>query len=88
MSRKQRVNNVRKIGYFEKYGEKTRAVLDALLNKYADKSIRNIEDLDVLRVKPLRDVGTPIEIINLFGSKDNFLEAVGEMETQLYLAEA
>ena len=42
----------------------------------------------VLRVKQLRDIGTPIEIINFFGSKDNFLEAVGEMETQLYLAEA
>ncbi|HII91198.1 MAG TPA: hypothetical protein HA262_03265 [Methanosarcina sp.] len=59
-----------------------------MLDKYAYKGIRNIEDLDVLRVKPLRDIGTPIEIINLFRRKDNFLEAVGKIETQLYLAEA
>jgi type I restriction enzyme R subunit len=88
LSRKQRANNVRKTGYFEKYGEKVRAVLDALLDKYADEGIRNLEDLDVLKVKPLSDIGTPIEIIKLFGNKNKFLEAVEEMETQLYLAEA
>ncbi|MDR6223456.1 EcoAI/FtnUII family type I restriction enzme subunit R [Methanococcoides alaskense] len=88
LSRKQRAKNVRKTGYFEKYGEKARNVLDALLNKYADEGIRNLEDLDILRVKPLSDIGTPIEIIKLFGNKEKFLEAVEEMETQLYLAEA
>jgi type I restriction enzyme R subunit len=88
LSRKQRANNVRKTGYFEKYGVNARAVLDALLNKYADEGIRNLEDMDILRVKPLSDLGTPIEIIKLFGNKESFLEAVEEMETQLYLAEA
>ena len=66
---------------------KVRDILNALLDKYAEKDIKNIKDLGVLRVKPLRDIGTPIEIINLFESIDNFLEAVGEMETQLYVAE-
>ncbi|UGV41413.1 DEAD/DEAH box helicase family protein [Methanococcoides orientis] len=88
LSRKQRANNVRRTGYFEKYGDRARDVLDALLDKYADEGIKNLEDLDILRVKPLSDIGTPIEIIKLFGNKENFLEAVEEMETQLYLAEA
>ncbi len=88
LSRKQRAGNVRRTGYFEKFGEKARKVLDALLDKYSDEGIRNLEDLDVLRLNPLNEIGTPMEIINLFGNKNKFLEAVAEMETQLYLADA
>ncbi|WP_340820128.1 DEAD/DEAH box helicase family protein [Methanolobus sp. WCC4] len=88
LSRKDRANNVRNNGYFAKYGENARAVLNALLDKYADEGIRNLEDMDVLRVKPLNDLGTPMGIIKLFGGKQNFIDAVSEMETQLYMAEA
>ncbi len=88
LSRRERANNVRKNGYFEKYGDKARAVLDALLEKYADEGIRNLEDLDILRVKPLSEIGTPMEIIKLFGGKQKFMDAVNEIETQLYMAEA
>ncbi len=88
LSRRQRAGNVRRTGYFEKYGKKARMVLDALLDKYSDEGIRNLEDLEVLRLKPLNEIGTPVEIIKLFGNKNNFLEAVAEMETQLYLADA
>ncbi|WP_407283261.1 DEAD/DEAH box helicase family protein [Methanolobus sp. WCC1] len=88
LSRKERASNVKKNGYFEKYGDKARAVLNALLDKYADEGIRNLEDMDVLRVKPLNELGTPIEIVKLFGGKQKFFEAVADMETQLYMAEA
>jgi type I restriction enzyme R subunit len=88
MSRKQRAEQVRKRDYFMQYGEQARNVLDALLNKYADEGIENIESMDVLRVKPINQFGTPLEIINIFGGKDKYLEAVKGMETQLYLAEA
>ena len=88
LSRKERANNVRKKGYFEKYGDKARAVLNALLDKYADEGIRNLENIDILRVKPLSELGTPMEIIKLFGGKQKFIEAVSEIETQLYMAEA
>ncbi|MBP1909681.1 EcoAI/FtnUII family type I restriction enzme subunit R [Methanolobus bombayensis] len=87
LSRRERASNVKKNGYFEKYGNEARAVLDALLDKYADEGIRNLEDMDVLRVKPLNDLGTPMEIVKLFGGKQNFIDAVSEMETQLYMAE-
>ena len=54
---------------FAKYGEKTRAVLNALLEKYADGGIRSIESLDILKVDPLTGFGTPVEIVKLFGGK-------------------
>jgi len=88
ISRKERAEQVRKQDYFTKYGEQARTVLDALLNKYADEGIENIESMDVLRVQPINQFGTPLEIINIFGGKDKYLEAVKGLETQLYLAEA
>jgi len=88
MSRKERAEQVRKRDYFTQYGEQARTVLDALLNKYADEGIENIESMDVLRVQPINQFGTPLEIINIFGGKDKYLEAVKGLETQLYLAEA
>jgi len=86
MSRKERAEQVRKQDYFMQYGEQAKNVLDALLNKYADEGIENIESMDVLRVKPINQFGTPLESINIFGGKDKYLVAVKGMETQLYMA--
>ena len=69
---------------FVKYGDKTRAVLDALLEKYADGGIKSVESLEILKVDPLTKFGTPVEIVNLFGGKKNYLAAIRELETQLY----
>jgi len=88
LSRKERAKQVRKSNYFTRYGEQARAVLDALLAKYADEGIENIESMDVLRVQPINQFGTPIEIINLLGGKDNYLAAIRGLEAQIYLAEA
>ncbi|MBA3664349.1 MAG: DEAD/DEAH box helicase family protein [Bacteroidetes bacterium] len=84
LTRKERANKVKKRNYFTKYGEKSRKVLEALLDKYADEGIDNIESMDVLKVKPLTDLGSPIEIIKGFGNKENYLKAVKELENQLY----
>lgn len=84
LTRRERVNNVKKRTYFAKYGEQSRKVLEALLDKYADEGITNIESMDVLKVKPLTSYGSPIEIIGGFGSKTKYLEAVKELELELY----
>ncbi|MBP7434385.1 DEAD/DEAH box helicase family protein [bacterium] len=84
LTRKERANNVKKRNYFAKYGEKARKVLEALLDKYADEGVENIESLEVLKVKPLNEFGSPIEIINEFGSKEEYLKAVEELERELY----
>ncbi|TPV34072.1 DEAD/DEAH box helicase [Paucihalobacter ruber] len=84
LTRKERANNVKKRDYFTKYGEQARKVLETLLDKYADEGVTNIESMDILKVKPLTDYGSPLEIIKQFGSKAKYLEAVKELEQELY----
>ncbi len=86
LTRKERADNVKKRNYFSKYGEKARAVLDALLDKYADEGIEHIEDLYILKVDPFRQFGTPTEIINdYFGGRDKYMEALSDLEKYLYM---
>jgi type I restriction enzyme R subunit len=84
LTRRERADNVRKRNYFTKYGEQARAVLEALLDKYADEGVTHIEDIGVLKVQPINQFGTPVEIVKAFGGKDGFLQAVRELETLLY----
>ncbi len=86
LTRKERAENVKKRNYFTKYGDKARAVLEALLDKYADEGIENIESLNILQVNPFDKFGSPVEIIKLFGGKDKYLEALAELEKELYKA--
>jgi type I restriction enzyme R subunit len=84
LTRKERANNVKKRDYFTKYGEQARKVLETLLDKYADEGVTNIENMDILKVKPLTDYGSPLEIIKKFGTKNKYIEAVRELEQELY----
>lgn len=84
LTRKERANNVKKRNYFTKYGEQARKVLEALIDKYADEGIENIESMEVLKLNPLDQFGTPLEIIKSFGSKKDYQNAVKELENQLY----
>jgi len=86
LTRKERAEQVRKRDYFAKYGDEARAVLNALLDKYADEGIENIESMNVLRLQPLNAHGTPVEIINRFGGKDQYQQALLELEAHLYEA--
>lgn len=84
LTRRERAEKVRKRNVFATYGDKTRAVLEALLEKYADGGIKSVESLEILKVDPLTQFGTPVEIVNLFGGKDHYLSAIRELETALY----
>jgi type I restriction enzyme R subunit len=84
LTRKERAEKVKKRNVFGKYGEKARAVLDALLQKYADSGITSVESLEILKVDPLTAHGTPVEIVKLFGGRDGYLAAIRELETALY----
>ena len=86
LTRKERAGNVRKRNYFTKYGAKARAILEALLDKYADEGIETIETLNVFKVQPLSAFGTPLEILGAFGGKDQYLQALKELEAFLYSA--
>jgi len=84
LTRKERAEQVKKRNYFTKYGEKARIVIDALLDKYASEGIENIEDLSVLRIDPFNQMGTPSEIVQIFGGKEEYLHAIEELENELY----
>lgn len=84
LTRKERAENVKKRNYFTKYGDQARKVLEILLEKYADEGIENIESLNVLQVQPFNEIGSPVEIIKLFGGREKYLNAVAELEQELY----
>jgi type I restriction enzyme, R subunit len=84
LTRKERAAQVKKRNVFGEYGETARAVLDALLQKYADTGITSLESLEILKVDPLTEFGTPMEIITLFGGKPAYLSAIRELESALY----
>lgn len=85
LTRKERVNSVKKRDIFAKYGEEAREVIDMLLEKYADQWIEAIEDINVLKVTPFINIGTPFEIVsNVFGSKEVYLQMVKDLSKELY----
>ena len=86
LTRRERAENVRKRNYWTKYGEKARSVLEALLDKYAESGIANIESMKILTVDPLKEMGTPAEIVKLFGGKAQYLQAIRELENEIYRA--
>ena len=84
LTRQQRANKVKKRDYFSRYKDEAREVLEALLSKYADEGIENIETIQVLKLPTFKEFGSPLQIVNYFGGKKQYLEAVTELENELY----
>lgn len=84
LTRRQRAAKARQSDYFTRYEGQARAVLDALLDKYADNGVATIEDTKVLQMAPLDRLGTVVELAGAFGGKAGYQEAVRNLETTLY----
>lgn len=84
LTRRERAEKVKKRNYFAKYEDKARQILISLLDKYADAGIENIENMEVLTLNPFNQIGSPIEIIKVFGSKAEYLKALKELEIEIY----
>jgi len=84
LSRKERAEQVRKQDYFSKYEGASKEVLDALLDKYTDDGIEPIEDVKVLTIAPFSQLGAPMELLQAFGGKPGYTEAVKDLEDELY----
>ena len=84
LSRKERAENVKKRNYFGKYSEKARAILNAIIDKFADDGIMEIESREILKFQPFDSFGTPLEIVKEFGGKDKYEEAIRELERELF----
>ncbi len=84
LTRRERAENVKKRDVFTKYGPQARAVLDALLEKYRDEGVLNLDDTNVLRIAPFSGMGSVVQLINAFGGKAGFEKAAKELQEALY----
>ncbi len=84
LTRRERADNVKKRNYFTKYGSKAQAVINSLLDKYTQDGLLTIESMEVLKLKPINELGTPVELVTAFGGKFEYERAIRELELELY----
>jgi len=84
LTRRERADNVRKRDVFTKYGPQARAVLEAILQKYQDDGIIDLSNPRILQIPPLDAMGTPLQLIRQFGTREDFERAVNKLQTELY----
>jgi type I restriction enzyme R subunit len=84
LSRKERAEQVRRQDYFSKYEGASKQVLNALLDKYTDDGIEPIEDVKILNLAPFSQIGSLMELVDAFGGKPGYTEAVKDLEDELY----
>lgn len=84
LTRKERANNVKKHDFFSKYSGVAREVLEALLDKYMNTGIYEIEKTEILKLEPFSKMGKPAKIAGYFGGKNGYIEAVKDLKTAIY----
>lgn len=84
LTRIERANNVRKRDFLNRYGEYARRVLEILLDKYMNDGIYEIEKTEILKLDPFNKFGKPAKIASYFGGKEGYLNAVKELEEEIY----
>lgn len=88
LTRKERVNNVKKRDFLSRYSGIARQVLNALLDRYMDEGIYEIEKTEILKLEPFRQMGKPAKIAQAFGGKDAYQQAIRELEQAIYEEDA
>ena len=86
LTKKERAENVKKRHYLYKYSDIAQQVIEALLDKYANDGIKEIEDTKVLQLKEFAKIGSPMKIVKAFGGKEAYQKAVQELENEIYYA--
>lgn len=84
LTRQERAKNVQKKDFLHKYSADAQDVLNALLQKYMDNGIYDLEKTAILKLKPFDQIGNPAKIVSLFGGKDGYIKAVKELEHEIY----
>lgn len=87
LTRKERANNVKKRDFLSKYSGAAREVLEALLDKYMNTGIYEIEKTEILKLDPFLKIGKPAKIAGYFGGKAGYMQAVKELEEAIYADE-
>ena len=88
LTRKERVDGVKKRDVFTKYGETARQVIGILLDKYADQGFDAIGTIEALKLDPFTQMGTPVELVKAFGGRDNYLAAIQQLQDAIYATSA
>lgn len=86
LTRRERANNVKKRDFLSKYSGVAREVLEALLDKYMNTGIYEIEKTEILQLDPFKRFGKPSKIATYFGGKTGYLQAIKKLEEELYKA--
>ncbi|MBQ8616486.1 MAG: DEAD/DEAH box helicase family protein [Clostridia bacterium] len=86
LTRRERANNVKKRDFLSKYSGVAREVLEALLDKYMNTGIYEVEKTEILRLDPFARLGKPAKIASYFGGKEGYMQAVRELAAELYRA--
>ena len=86
LTKKERAENVKKRSYIYKYSDTAKEVIEALLDKYSNDGIKEIEDTKVLQLKEFAKIGSPMKIVKVFGGKKAYQQAVQELENEIYYA--
>jgi type I restriction enzyme R subunit len=84
LTRRERAERVKKRDIFARYGATARAVLEAILDKYADDGLLDFDDPKILKINPFSQMGTEVELMRAFGNKQDYLNAVHDMKNCLY----
>ena len=84
LTRRERANNVKKRDFLSKYSGSAKEVLETLLDKYMNAGIYEIENTEILKLDPLKRFGAPSKIVAMFGGKAGYLNAVRELEEEIY----
>lgn len=87
LTRRERANNVEKRDFFSRYSGAAREVLEALLDKYMNTGIYEMEKADILKLDPFLKLGKPAKIAGYFGGKAGYLQAVQKLEQAIYADE-
>ena len=87
LTRRERANNVKKRDFLSKYSGPAREVLEALMAKYMNVGIYEMESTSILKLEPFARMGSPAKIVSYFGGKDGYLNAVHELENEIYMDE-
>ena len=85
LTRKERAENVKKSDFLHQYSGVAQEVIEALLDKYANEGIYEIERTEILKLDPFRKLGSPARIAKYFGGKNGYLQAVHELESAIYM---
>lgn len=84
LTRKERANNVKKRDFLNKYKGVARDVLEALLDRYMNTGIYELEKVEVLKLSEFKKFGMPAKIASYFGGKAGYFAAVKELQEEIY----